>query len=292
MDETENNKDINEIKQIRTYKSDAEEAVKNNHTSVIDIAVAENKKKEETPIEYEKEKTSKKTLWFSIILIFIALAVVSGTYYFWIVGSETLSQTAPKGITYSALINANKTETIPVDQKNPASSIISDIENISSVPVGSIVDLIPVESNGIAVASSSDFFSTIGITIPTQVALALDGTYSLGTIVSSPNHPFVVLGVSSFENAFAGMFSWEKTMRSDFAKFIDIDHPDEPLVPVILGAFTDKTIGNQDVREFLNASSTPILLYTFVGTGKLVIATDADTLSTIITSLNTTNTAR
>jgi len=170
MDETENNKDKNEIKQIRTYKSDAEEAVKNNHTSVIDIAVAENKRKEGTPIEYEKEKTPSKTLWFSIILIFIALAVACGTYYFWIVGSETLSQTGQMGIAYSPLINANKTETIPVDSKNPSSSVISDIENISSAPVGSMVDLIPVESNGIAVASSSDFFSTIGITIPTQVA--------------------------------------------------------------------------------------------------------------------------
>jgi len=292
MDETENNKDKNEIKQIRTYKSDAEEAVKNNHTSVIDIAVAENKRKEGTPIEYEKEKTSKKTLWFSLVLIFIALAVVCGTYYFWIVGSETLSQTTQTRVDYSPLINANKTETISIDQKNSVLSVISDIENVPSASVGSIVNLIPVESNGIAVASSSDFFSTVGINIPEQVALSLDGKYTLGTIISNPNHPFIILSVSSFENAFAGMFSWEKTMRNDFGKFIDIDHPDEPLVPVTLGTFTDKTIDNQDVREFLNASSTPILLYTFVGTGKIVIATDADTLSTIITSLNTTNTER
>ena len=114
----------------------------------------------------------------------------------------------------------------------------------------------------------------------------------LGTAIANPNHPFIILGISSFENAFAGMLGWEKTMRSDFAGFIAIDHPGEPAVPLVPETFTDTTIQNQDVRELIDASSSPLLLYTFIGTTKLVIATDPATLSAVITELNTTNTTR
>jgi hypothetical protein len=146
--------------------------------------------------------------------------------------------------------------------------------------------------SGIAIATSSDFFTSIGITLPLQVQLSLDGTYMLGTMVANPNHPFIILGISSFENAFAGMLGWEKTMRSDFGGFIAIDHPAEPAVPLVPETFTDTTIENQDVRELLDASSSSLLLYTFVGTTKLVITTDPATMSAIVGDLNTTNTTR
>jgi hypothetical protein len=278
------------IKPIRTYRSDAEEAVKRSHTSVIDIAVAESKKKQETPIEYAKEPKSRGLLWLSLVLVFIALAVGAATYYFWIVGSSAPATTS--GGNYYSLISSQKIETLPIESKYPLQSVRAAIEGLNSLTVGSIVDLVPTNASGTAITLPTDFFSAIGIPLPAQMALSLDGTYMLGTIISDTNHPFIVLGLSSFENAFAGMLSWEKTMRQDFAGFIAIDHPNEPAVPLSPETFTDTTIDNQDVREILDASSTPLLLYAFVGTSKLVIATDPSALSAIITDINTTNTTR
>ncbi len=283
--------DGNFIKPIRTYRSDAEEAVRKDHTSVIDIAVAESKKKEKNPAEYEKAKKTPKSFWFSLVLVFIALGVIAGTYYFWVVGSRTLEQTSAQNF-YAPLITAESTQTIPLDPKNPLGSLASAISGSGSAPVGGIIDIIPTGANGIAIATSSDLFSSLGINLPTQVTLSLNGIYMLGTLVSNPNHPFIILGVSSFENAFAGMLSWEKTMRSDFGGLINIDHPNEPLVATTPEIFNDTTISNQDVREILDASSTPLLLYTFVGTTKLVITTDSSTMSAVVTGLNTTNTTR
>jgi len=282
-----------DIKNIRTYKSDAEEAVKKNNTSVIDIAVAESKRKENTPVEYPKEKTGRGFLWTSIIIIVVAFLIAAGAYYFWVlVPNSTSSKPVAEATVYPSLIISQKTQTISIDPKNSFPSVASGIENNSSAPVGSIVNFIPVEQDGVSIASSTDFFALIGIQVPTQVAIALDGQYMLGAFVSNPNHPFIILGLSSFENAFAGMLSWEKTMRGGFGGFITIDHSNEPVVPTIMETFTDKTIQNQDVRELLNASSSPILMYTFVGTTKLVIATDENTLSSVIADINTTNSVR
>jgi hypothetical protein len=154
------------------------------------------------------------------------------------------------------------------------------------------VNIIPTDESGIAIATSSDFFAAVSIPLPTQVNISLDGTYMMGTLISNPNHPFIILGLSSFENAFAGMLAWEKTLRNDFAGFIQIDHPMEPSIPLSPEKFTDTTIQNQDVREIVNASSTPIFLYAFVGTTKLVITTDPATMTAVVTELDTTNTTR
>ena len=219
------------------------------------------------------------------------MVVIVGTYYFWIVGSQALQiQSAPNY--YSPLIQAESTQTIPIDQKNPITSISKAVLASASAPLGSIVNLIPTGANGLVIATSSAFFSAINIPLPTQVGLSLDGTYMFGTIISNPNHPFIILGVSSFENAFAGMLAWEKSMRGDFGNFIDIDHPGEALVPTAPETFTDTTIANQDVREIINASSTPLLLYAFVGTTKLIIATNQSAMSAAIEAVNTTNTTR
>lgn len=281
----------NSIKPIRTYRSDAEEAVEGNHTSVIDIAVAESKKKEKNPMVYAQEKSPRKFLWISVVFIIIALAVIGGVYYFWTVGSQTLQDTAIQSY-YSPLITVDSTKTVPLDEKNPIQSIVAALSNSSTMPVGETVNVIPTGANGIAVATSSDFFSDIGITIPPEMGLSLDGTYTLGFVVSDPDHPFIVLGISSFENAFAGMLAWEKTMRNDFGQFITIDHPTETVVPTSQEMWSDTTIVNQDVREILDASSSPLLLYTFVGTTKLVITTDASIMSAIVEKLNTTNVTR
>ena len=278
-----------DIRSIRTYRGDAEEAVQKGHTSVIDIAVAEDKRRQQTPITYEKKK-SRAFLWPSIILIIIALVVVAGTYYFWTVGSQTVSEAGQNA--GASFIQTTNTETFPVDPKNPMGSLSTEIENNNSVPIGSIINLIPTGPNGVVIATSTDFLSALGINVPTQVDLSLDGTYMLGSSISVPNHPFIILGVSSFENAFAGMLSWEKTMRQDFAGFIEIEHPSEPSITLSPETFTDTTIENQGVREILNASSSPLFMYAFVGTTKLVITTDEATMAMIITNLNTTNTTR
>lgn len=282
----------NNIKPIRTYRTDAEEAIGKNKTSVIDIAVAESKKKEQAPVEYKQEKKSSWLLWLSLALVIIALAVVGGAYYYLQTSNAQTSSGPSAQNSYPSIIEAEMTKTLPIDPKQPWSSLGTGITSLSSAPVGSIVNLIPIGAGGIAFATSSDFFSALGVTLPIQVNLSLDGTYMLGTIVSDPNEPFLILGISSFENAFAGMLGWEKTIHNDLASFIQIEHPSEPSISLVPETFVDKTIENQDVRELLDASSTPLLLYAFVGTTKLVITTDEAAMSSVIAALNTTNTTR
>lgn len=285
----------NDIKPIRTYKTDAEEAVQNNKTSVIDMVVAENKKKESAPIVPKGESAPRGLLWFSIILILIALIVVAGTYYFLIIvpnNSPSAATGANIQTPYAPLIQVQATKTIAIDSKDPKDSFASAITALSSAPVGSTVNLVPLTSSGSEIATSTDFFPAIGVSLPTQISLSLDGFYTLGAIISSPNHPFLILGLSSFENAFAGMLGWEKAMHNDLAGLIQIEHPNEPAIAIAQSVFVDKTINNQDVRELLDASGSPILLYTFIGATRLVITTDTDAMSSVINALNTTNTTR
>ncbi len=282
-----------DIKSVRTYKTDVEEAVQGNKTSVINMVVAESQKKERMPMELKKDTKPRGLLWFSIILILIALLVVAGTYYFLVIipGNSTPA-TENVQTYYPPLIQVQSTKTLPIDSNDPKNSFKNGVTNLSSVPVGTTVNLVPLNASGNEIATSSTFFSSIGITLPTQINLSLNGLYTLGTVVSSPNHPFLILGLSSYENAFAGMLGWEKTMHNDLSTFIQIEHPDEPAVSITPIMFVDKTINNQDVRELMGTSGSPLLLYAFIGTTRLVITTDIETMSSIITALNTTNTTR
>jgi hypothetical protein len=125
-----------------------------------------------------------------------------------------------------------------------------------------------------------------------------------------------------FQNAYAGMITWEKTMPDDLVNVFG--YADTTALPIsfaytsptstsalpnfasstatssipsfvyttpissyftIQGSFKDGVIKNKDVRAFTEPDGTILVLYSFVDNNTIVITTDENTLAEIINRL-------
>jgi hypothetical protein len=115
---------------------------------------------------------------------------------------------------------------------------------------------------------------------------------------------FVVVTHNFFQNAFAGMLSWENVMADDLKQFFGNTKPVQTTnitsnttstsTPTktawqpyftLLGHFSDGIIKNKDAREFRTDTGNVIFLYSFIDNTKLVITSREGTLAEIITRL-------
>jgi hypothetical protein len=87
--------------------------------------------------------------------------------------------------------------------------------------------------------------------------------------------PFMILTTNFFQNTFAGMLAWEPTMPEDMSTLFGF--------PVnISGKYEDRILDNKNIREFVNASGTPVFLYGFIDNQTLIISGNETTFSKIV----------
>lgn len=148
-----------------------------------------------------------------------------------------------------------------------------------------------------------------GVAVPNIVARNLDGARSMAGVIQSGSaqSPFFILAVSSYNETFAGMLSWEASMPRDLVAFFPA-HPAPPpvIVPVATSTatttatttksakplatttaatttpvqpppppkliFRDAVLANHDVRVFKDAQGRVVLLYGYWNPTTLVIA--------------------
>lgn len=148
-----------------------------------------------------------------------------------------------------------------------------------------------------------------GLSVPNIVARNIDGQRSMAGVVQVANNqsPFFILTVSSYNETFAGMLSWEASMPRDLALFFPAYPVPPPVVTPVatttatstLAAatstkplatttaatstpplpppppkliFRDAVIANHDVRLFKDAQGRVVLLYGYWNPTTLIIA--------------------
>jgi len=105
--------------------------------------------------------------------------------------------------------------------------------------------------------------------------------------------PFIILKDNFFQNAYAGMIAWEKSMADDLAPIFGYssatsDSNGTSTVASyfgIQGTWQDGVIMNKDIRSFEKPDGTVLLLYSFVDNGTIVITTDPAALTEILNRL-------
>jgi len=277
------------IKQIRTFKSDAEEAVKYQNVSAVDIAIAEQKKREkETPIEYENSKTSHAGIF--IILALLVVIVLGGGWYYWFSSSQAISgiKKAP-AIAIKTIIPYTKGSTITIDSESDPLTLIGSKLGQSNAGLGNVFALIPV--------ANSTSTHPIGIetilrntSAPNRLQRSLNSDYMVGAYTYDVQSPFVILTSTFFQNTFSGMLEWEKNLREDFLPLIQVSHGTETSTGVASEPFEDGLISNIDVRILRNPAGDIILLYAFADKDTLVITTTQNALKFILDRLLTVRT--
>ena len=270
------------IKPLRTFKTDAEEAIRYGNVSKATIAIAEQKKRDaEKPIEYEDEKQTSPILY--VVIAILAILILLGGWYFWFnaSGQQSDTTTAPIITLQTPIPYAKLSSVVLVPGNNPLSLIASKLSAVGGT-VGTITAIAPIASStATGITPLSDILQ--GTHIPDRLLRSLTNDYMIGLYVYDVQGPFIILKNTFFQNAYSGMLEWEKDLPEDMYPLIHVSSPD--WVNTGTATFEDGVVSNIDTRSVRDDKGNVVLTYAFANNDTMVIATTQNTLKYILDRL-------
>lgn len=275
------------LKPLRTYEGDLSEAITQRNVSMVDIALAEQNKKnkfpeQQTDLLKKQDWTEYKNKFFIFvgsILFILGFLTVLSIYY---VGSRNpIVQTSEKSI-----INYTKSFNIDIASSNRISvinSIVSEKKSFN-LPVNSILHLNLTKNENVVFAQ--DAIGFLAPSIPDSLLRNLDNEYMIGIYSFDTNEPFVILKLKDFGIGFAGMLKWENMIISDLGQIFGIENK-------INGyKFEDLAYKNKDLRVAKDMSGKTILLYSFLDRQTVVITSNEKIFNALLAKYMTSQLVR
>jgi hypothetical protein len=273
------------LKQIRTYQGDVASALEHQNESLVSIQKSEAAKQSALNARKvpRQERSFKPIILTFFIFIFIALGVSGGYWAYLRFKKETA---APIVITPPNRL-------IPIlEERNINTTNLSREQFINLVREETVKNSSPEEKSGIIqlelrkgegeiapLLQTSEFFVLMETRAPGALVRALDSIFMLGLSSGTPAHPFILIKLKSFEQAFPGMLEWEDGLREDLLPlFID-----SSLLSGISSEnkFEDVTIANKDARVLKSNDGKIVLLYAFIDNEALLITDNENSLKTL-----------
>lgn len=270
---------------VRTFERDLARVMKEKKGSVIGIAIAERRQRENN-VENVEDPPRKKML----LLFFSALAIAGGLAFigYFFINSNGKDETVGT-IKINSLITAESNKEISVDGFSQIKLIkTAGLELASTnLRLDTVLNLYFTETIAGAKQkiSTERFFSLLGGRIPPVLLRSLGDNFMFGIHVFNGNQPFIVLKTDFYENAFLGLLKWEGNMASDLLPLFGVKFNDENRY-LIDKPFSDGTLKNTDVRALFYNNGKTALIYAIPNRETIVIATGEDTLSEAINRLN------
>jgi len=311
------NKTPSILKNLRTYESDVADVLAHRNISQVSMAIAENVKRGEgerisnsppvnppsgahltisPPAEMlvQSEQTEKSHIGraaFIILLSLVLLAIgAAGGYYLYAkssLGTKPPAIVVPK--TVPALIRYESQSIISTDRLN-RSGLIAKIrsELAKTMTPESIKEIVLTENKDSQIyrVSVPEAVSIMSMPVPDILLRTLTPDWMLGIYNNKDNdkYPFVIVKTNLFQNAFAGMFAWEQSMPSDIKDIIFVSDG-KTLIPTPTGRFVDQIIKNKDVRAFVKDDGDTVFVYSLIDNSNIIIASNNETLTTVISRL-------
>jgi len=287
------NTDGSEAKTIHTYLTDMAETVRNNEISVINIAVAEQKKHEREDI-YRKVEGKNSTKLFLLIGGVILLLGTFITIYF-IIQKNKVSNIPITNVTNSkieTIISYDSQSFIDVSQTTSSNDFVKllkpEILKVGNPDSIKSIFLTNSMSGSPEILKLEDFTSLLGITAPSSLIRSLSDQYMIGTYTSSIKnskpHLFLLFKVKDYDIVYAGMLQWEKTMLNDMFNLFNINTAGNS-ISLFEMPFKDALINNKDMRVLYNDSGDNVLSYVFIDKNNLIITDDQDTIEKVASLL-------
>ncbi len=304
------------VKPLETYQHDIESVVQKDNVSVLSIATAEaNRRAGGAPGQGEIGQEATPHTLRNIVMIaggLVLLVVASGALAYLISRPTSVPGTNNTAANITPFISVDSVKEITVTSDEPRAQVLSSINAArlaTSVSLGLMSQLLVTvgSTTGSAAAlSAQDFFTFAAPHMPPSLARALQPNYLLGVHVYNGNQAFVIAGVYSYEEAYAGMLSWEPYIKGDLSPLFDYTpSPRINTVPTVTATssdqasttpsstptqfiqtgFIDKIVENHDARVLVNENGDIYLLWTFLDRNTLVITTNDATLREIISRL-------
>lgn len=262
---------------IRTYEGDMAKALAQKKTSSITIAIAENKRETGTEsIATAPAKNYIKPLLMSLASLVLLAGGIFGGYYLYMKSPFAVPKVIPIPTVIPSIIPYDKKVSVNVGEAT-GDKLIQQIFgefNKNILPQGKILELAIQKNNesDIVDIPATEFIQKTNINIPDMLLRSLTDRWMLGTYAEKTDSetgstPFIALTTDFFQNAFASMLSWEKTLGDDLK---------------MQGQFADKQIRNRDVRIFTNNDGEILFLYSFINKETLIITATESAFIAII----------
>lgn len=278
---------------IRTYQSDAQEAIKMEHMSSVSMAVAQQRKKLKDQTISPSVRAPTNARLFLIVSLFFMFAG-AGVFGFLYVKQRNNTVSQSNSIKAPSLIMADSNVEFNLNgnNQNNAAKSLSEIINNASIKLNSIQNIYITENfskEGKVLQKTVDsmkFLSLIGAKMPDSLLRSLTPEYMLGIHSWNSNQPFIILKTDSYENAFAGMLSWEKSMADELGDIFSLDRQDrgEEITNTeqILNDqkdFEDILIKNKNARALRNRVGDIYLIYSLPNKDTIIITTNTATVA-------------
>jgi hypothetical protein len=305
--ETEQAPEKPTIPHMRTFRSDVQQAVMKNKTSVVDMLSAEEKRKGlgET---VRKAPRAKKTSPLSYVLIgasimlLIAGVSVGGFFAFKYFTSNRGAQT-------EEIIPANEyvQHDITGQTGKELRTGMNEIKNALQASLNDVTKLRMIErfdendSTRITFVSPQEFFKKLDTRAPGSLIRTTGDRMTLGVHTLRENEPFWVFSIEQYETAFRGMLEWEDSIREDLSPYFDttlppiiekpepvrdqtetsatstqidnfIERPDKP--QRIIDVFKDTVIANREARILTDEAGRTLLIWSIPDTENVLITTN------------------
>jgi flagellar basal body-associated protein FliL len=272
------------IKVIRTYTSDMAEAVRDNETSVIKIALAEKDKREQEEV-YEKAKGTKfsKILLTFAGIILLALAIF-GLYF---LATHKKEMPEPSVDNMETFISYDSFAYINTTNQTTTATLLQDTnqKQQSALDVIRAFFLTKNKTGLIEVLNSKEFLSLIKANPPGTLTRSLSDKYLLGKYASSDTSAedkstlFLIFETNDYNQTYAAMLDWEKTMLRDLYELFDIVGITES--NIYLNSWRDIVIDNKDARVLYGDTGQELIYYVFINKNNFIITNNLDSLKEV-----------
>ena len=291
------------IPSVHTLNDDMQRVMRTQSLSVVKASALEEKKKharekaqqELSSTDFSQPQAKKHrttTILFILIAVFLILGAAVGGGFFWYHSLQTAP--LPTGVSTQSIIFAEQAKGLSISNTSPTilKTALSQLRNDQSLPAGSITRIVATYTASTTIGSTAipqaatpeQFFSAIGASPPLQLINALGSKIFIGVHAIDGNQPVIIIPVTSYENAFAGMLAWEPSMAKELTPFfpnapVSVASPDGSTTG---SSFSDIVIKNYDVRMLADSSGNPAILYSFPTQNWLVITSSPYTFIEVL----------
>ncbi|MDP3646221.1 MAG: hypothetical protein Q8R25_03975 [bacterium] len=293
---TEAEPDHSIVTPLRTLKEDLTNVMRERKISLVSAVALEQDKKRDTrqptpteiAVRAQRSRRVFAILFTTGILIFLGLAALFGVST--IQNQKTEPASNPNN---STILFAEQSFSFPL--QNLSSSdikrVLAQARGVSNASLGSITRIVPTvpteDGVGARIATTEEFLRALGVHASNDLMRALGDEFFFGIHTIDTNAPILIIPVTSYEHAFAGMLAWEPAMNTDFAPAftaVSSFSTGENGLPA-QRTFNDVIMRNYDARALRDDQGTVQLYYSFPTPKILVIAENPYSFTEILSRL-------
>jgi len=283
---------------LHTLKDDIQTVVRVNKISLVraasleeDRKMKEEQQQDSTPAKVQRRSRTTTILFASALLVFLGLAAIGG-----VVLVMSTQQLPGQSAGTDSIIFSEQNFSLPIDHTSPMSlkQQIAQFQSGEDRTLNAITRITPTVSSTTAdgatisrAATTQEFLRALGANIPDNLARSLGREFFFGIHSIGKRVPVFVIPVVSYDTAFAGMLTWEKTMNADLAPVftaVPAYRTDQNGIPQER-LFADTVIHNYDVRALFDDTNQIVLYYSFPSPQFLIIAENPYTFNEVIPRL-------